>query len=209
MIRGALDSNTKNFYVTYVVNGVEQYDLFSGSTTINLNSDYTWELKAQGNVITLLKDGAVLGSATDSSITAAGQPGLELRRTEVQLDWWKTTWGTSASTAPFVTAYSTPAASGFTAVGPGFGSGRVGQALAFNGTSDVFVFPNSADLFPSQFTLMAVVKATQTPTGSYATVLAKSTSSMLGGITSGSRLLIDTSGRARFEVGRPNLLIAV
>jgi RHS repeat-associated protein len=209
VVFGALDASNKNFYVWYYANGADQYTLFSGSTTINTTTDYTFELRLSSNVITFFKDGVALGNATDSSLTSAGKVGIGMRRTEPQVDYWQATWSGGSSTAPYITVYSTPASSGYTTAGPAFDSGKVGQALMFNGTSDAFVFPNSSDLAPSTFTLMALVKATSTPSGSYATILAKSTTAALGGITSGTRLILDNQGRPRFEIGRATGAISV
>jgi len=87
--------------------------------------------------------------------------------------------------------------------GPQPTSGRYGGALAFNGTSDVFMFPQSESVSPQQFCVMLWVKPKARPlSGTYATLLAKSKPVPAGQITDGFRLLMLGDGRPVVEMAR-------
>jgi len=88
-------------------------------------------------------------------------------------------------------------------LGPSFVPGKYQQALKFNGTSDLFVYPNSQSLAPTAITLMMWAKPSANPSSSaWATLLAKSNGAALGQLSSGFRLVLLPSGQIMFEIGK-------
>ena len=79
--------NNSNFYFIESVPMFDVHDLLkkvsgsytnigSYSTTVNENQDYTGKLEMVGTTIKMWIDGTLRATATDSSLTSAGKPGL-------------------------------------------------------------------------------------------------------------------------------------
>lgn len=86
-------------------------------------------------------------------------------------------------------------------VGPSFITGQYQDALFFNGLTDVFVFPGSREMTPNRLTIMLWVNPSSAPSFGYATLLAKSTATAVGGVRDGFRLLMNSSRQVVLELG--------